>query len=148
MKEEKQEALDDAMRAIQMQYGNSVQKGKLPADEAQSRLLRILPQLSYANFETADVIVEAAFENLEVKRTLFAESGQLAKPSAILATNTSYLNIDEVAEECSRPANVIGLHFFNPANAMRLVEVVPGRLQRRRLPLPLLRSRISWAKWR
>jgi 3-hydroxyacyl-CoA dehydrogenase len=127
LKEEKHEALDNAMKAIQTHYENSVQKGRLPADEAQSRLARILPQIDYAGIETAGVIVEAAFENLEVKRKVFAELGPLTKPSAILATNTSYLNIDEIAETCSRPENVIGLHFFNPANVMRLVEVVPGK---------------------
>ena len=127
LKDEKREALDSAMRAIQMLYEHSVQKGRVPAEEAQSRLSRIRPQIDYSGFETAEVIVEAAFENLEVKRTVFAELGPLAKSGAILATNTSYLNVDEIAERCSRAENVIGLHFFNPANVMRLVEVVPGK---------------------
>ena len=92
-----------------------------------SRLSMIQPQFDYAGFDIADMILEAAFENIEVKKALFAELGGIAKPSAILATNTSYLNIDEIAEACSRPESVIGLHFFSPANVMRLLEVVPGK---------------------
>jgi len=131
LKEVKQEALEAALKAIQTTYQASVAKGKISSDEMQSRLSRIHPQLDYAGFEAADIVVEAAFENVEVKQGVFRELGPLTKPTAILASNTSYLNINEMAQACSRPDNVVGLHFFSPANVMRLVEVVPGKLTAR-----------------
>ena len=127
LKEAKQDALEAAMKAIEATYQGSVEKGRITADEMRNRLSKIQPRLDYAGFEDADIIIEAAFENLEVKRALFAELGWIAKPGAILATNTSYLNIDEIAQACARPERVIGLHFFSPANVMRLLEVVPGK---------------------
>jgi 3-hydroxyacyl-CoA dehydrogenase len=127
LKEAKQDALEAAMKAIEATYQGSVEKGRITTDEMRNRLSKIQPRLDYAGFEDADIIIEAAFENLEVKRALFAELGGIAKPDAILATNTSYLNIDEIAEACPRLESVIGLHFFSPANVMRLLEVVPGK---------------------
>ncbi len=127
VKETKPEVLEAAMRSIQAIYQGSVQKGRISEDEMRGRLSKIQPQLDYSGFDAADIVIEAAFENIDVKRSVFAELGGLAKPRAILATNTSYLNIDEIAQACSRPERVIGLHFFSPANVMRLVEVVPGR---------------------
>ena len=127
LKETKPEALQAAMKSIQAIYQGSVQKGRISEEEMRRRLSNIQPQLDYAGFDAADIIIEAAFENIEVKRAVFAELGVLAKPGAILATNTSYLNIDEIAEACSSPESVIGLHFFSPANVMRLLEVVPGK---------------------
>ena len=127
LKETKPEALQAALQSIQAIYQGSVQKGRISEEEMRRRLSNIQPQLDYAGFDAADIIIEAAFENIEVKRAVFAELGVLAKPGAILATNTSYLNIDEIAEACSSPENVIGLHFFSPANVMRLVEIVPGK---------------------
>jgi len=127
LKDAKQDVLDVSMKAIEATYQGSVQKGRITADEMQNRLSKIQPRLDYAGFENADIIIEAAFESLEVKRAVFAELGGIAKPGAILATNTSYLNIDEIAEACARPESVIGLHFFSPANVMRLLEVVPGK---------------------
>ena len=87
----------------------------------------IQPQLDYTGFDAADIVIEAAFENLDVKRSVFAELDDTTKGGAILATNTSYLDIDEISRASSRPRAVVGLHFFCPANVMRLVEVVPGR---------------------
>ena len=127
LKETNPEALQAAMQSIQAIYQGSVQKGRISEEEMRRRLSNIQPQLDYAGFDAADIIIEAAFENIEVKRAVFAELGVLAKPGAILATNTSYLNIDEIAEACSSPESVIGLHFFSPANVMRLLEVVPGK---------------------
>jgi 3-hydroxyacyl-CoA dehydrogenase len=127
LKDAKREALEAAMKSIEAIYQGSVQKGRISADEMRSRLSRIQPRLDYAGFDTADIILEAAFENIQVKRAVFADLGGLAKPNAILATNTSYLNVDGIAEACSRPERVIGLHFFSPANVMRLLEVVPGK---------------------
>ena len=127
LKDPKQDALEAAMKAIEATYQGSVEKGRITADEMENRLSKIQPRLDYAGFENADFIIETAFENLEVKRAVFAELGGIAKPGAILATNTSYLNIDEIAEACAWPERVIGLHFFSPANVMRLLEVVPGK---------------------
>jgi 3-hydroxyacyl-CoA dehydrogenase len=116
LKDAKQDALEAAMKAIEATYQGSVDKGKITADEMRNRLSKIQPRLDYAGFEDAEIIIEAAFESLEVKRAVFAELGEIAKPGAILATNTSYLNIDEIAQAFVRPGRVIGLHFFSPAN--------------------------------
>jgi len=127
LKDTKQDALAASMNAIQEIYRGSVQKARISADEMQNRLARIQPQLDYTGFEDVDIVIEAAFESLEVKRAVFAELSGLARHGTILATNTSYLSIDEIAGACSRPESVIGLHFFSPANVMRLLEVVPGK---------------------
>jgi 3-hydroxyacyl-CoA dehydrogenase len=123
----KQEALDAAMKAILATYQSSVIKGRITFQEMQNRLQRITPKLGYAGFDRADIVIEAAFENIDVKRAVFAQLGKVTRSSSILATNTSYLNIDEIAEPCSRVENVIGLHFFSPANVMRLLEVIPAK---------------------
>jgi 3-hydroxyacyl-CoA dehydrogenase len=83
--------------------------------------------LSYAGFEDADIIVEAVFEGMALKKQVFAEIDAIAKPSCILASNTSYLDIDEIASATGRPGMVLGNHFFSPANVMRLLEVVRGK---------------------
>jgi 3-hydroxyacyl-CoA dehydrogenase len=127
LKDTTQEALDAGMKAIGAAYQSSVQKGRIPADAMRSRLSSIRPQLDYAGFDTADIVVEAAFEKMPVKKAVFAELGGIAKAGAILASNTSYLNIDEIAGASGRPESVIGLHFFSPAQVMRLLEVVPGK---------------------
>jgi 3-hydroxyacyl-CoA dehydrogenase len=100
----------------------------MSTEEMQVRQSRIRPQVEYSAFDECDIVVEAAFEDIEVKRAIFSELSAVAKPSAILATNTSYQNIDEIARASSRPECVIGLHFFSPASVMRLVEVVPGKM--------------------
>lgn len=115
-----------AFHAIHSIYENSVRKGRFSSDEMQSRLSRIRLQLDHQGFGEADIVVEAAFENIEVKKAVFRELGPLTKATATLATNTSYLNVDHIAAACARPESVIGLHFFSPANVMRLIEVVPG----------------------
>jgi|SRR5579862_1894261 len=127
IKEAKPEALDSALAAIRAIYQGSVKKGRITEEEMGHRLSSIRPQLDYEGFDTVDIVVEAAFENIDIKRALFAELDGLVSPNAILATNTSYLSIDEIAQACSRAERIIGLHFFSPANVMRLVEVVPGR---------------------
>jgi len=127
LKDTKQEALDAAIRSIESSYRSSAQKGRIAADEAERRLARIQARPDYAGFNRADIVVEGVFENIEVKRAVFAELDPIVKTSAVLATNTSYLNIDEIAEASARPERVMGLHFFGPAHVMRLVEVVPGR---------------------
>jgi 3-hydroxyacyl-CoA dehydrogenase len=128
LKDTKQEALQSAMKAIEAAYQSSVHKARISEDEMRSRLTRIAPQLDYTGFDAADIVIEAAFENIGVKRAVFAELGTVTNSRAILATNTSYLNIDDIAEPCSRPEKVIGLHFFSPAHVMRLLEIVPGKV--------------------
>ena len=126
MKETSQEALDRGMATIRGNYAASVMKGRFPQETMDRRLALITPQLGYNGFEEADVIVEAVFENMALKKSVFAELDGIAKPSCILATNTSTLDIDEIASVTKRPEMVLGLHFFSPANVMRLLEVVRG----------------------
>lgn len=120
------EALERGMAAIRSNYSISVQRGRLSAQEAGERLARIRPQLDYSGFEQADLIVEAVFEDLELKKRVFAELDEAARPGAILASNTSSLDIDRMASATRRPDRVLGLHFFNPAQVMRLLEIVRG----------------------
>jgi 3-hydroxyacyl-CoA dehydrogenase len=124
--ETKQEALDRGLANIRRNYAGTVAKGKLAQAEADARVARIEPTLELECTAEADLVIEAVFEDMEVKKSLFARLDALGKPEAILATNTSRLDVDEIARSTSRPASVIGLHFFSPANVMRLVEVVRG----------------------
>lgn len=116
-----------AMDAIAKLYARSVKSGRFTQAEADTRLSRIRPVIGFADFDTADVIVEAVYENLRVKQAVFAEIDRVARPGCVLATNTSTLNIDLIAQATERPEWVIGMHFFSPANVMRLLEVVRGR---------------------
>ena len=124
IKETTQEALDRGMATIRRNYS------RLPPETAAQRLALITPQLTYYAFDQADLIIEAVFENLAVKQQVFRDLDAIAKPSCVLATNTSSLNIDQIASATHRPEMVIGLHFFSPANIMRLVEIVPGKATR------------------
>jgi 3-hydroxyacyl-CoA dehydrogenase len=120
------EALDRAMKNIRRNYENSVKRGRITAEAAEQRLGLIHSQPDYGGFETADIIIEAVFENLALKKQIFAALDSVAKADCVLASNTSTLSIDEIASALSDPARVAGLHFFSPANVMRLVEVVRG----------------------
>lgn len=120
------EALERGMAAIRRNYSISVERGRLGSQEAGERLARIRPQLDYSGFEEADIIVEAVFEELELKKRVFAELDAVAQAGAILASNTSSLDIDEMAAVTRRADRVLGLHFFNPAQVMRLLEIVRG----------------------
>ena len=120
-------ALDRGMARIRSNYASTVAKGRLSPEAAEQRLSLIKPQLSYDGFEHADIIVEAVFERMDVKKQVFAEIDAIAKPGCILATNTSSLDVDEIASATARPETVIGTHFFSPANVMRLLEVVRGK---------------------
>jgi 3-hydroxyacyl-CoA dehydrogenase len=125
--EMKQEALDKGVATIRKNYENSAKKGKLTAEQVEQRMALITPAVDdYARFADADLVIEAVFENMEVKEQVFRKLDEECKPGAILASNTSYLNIDRIAEFTKRPADVLGLHFFSPANVMRLLEVVRG----------------------
>ncbi|ADV01012.1 3-hydroxyacyl-CoA dehydrogenase [Alicycliphilus denitrificans] len=122
-----QEALDRGMATIAKNYDGTVAKGKLAREEADARLARITPTLEFERVADADLVIEAVFESMEVKKELFRKLDALCKADAILATNTSRLDVNEIAATTARPASVIGLHFFSPANVMRLVEVVRGQ---------------------
>jgi 3-hydroxyacyl-CoA dehydrogenase len=122
-----QSALDRGSARIAGIYDAQVKKGKLTAAERERRLARLRPTLSYDAIGQADVVIEAVFESLDVKHGVFTELDRVMKPGAILATNTSSLDLDTIAGFTRRPADVLGLHFFSPANVMRLLEVVRGR---------------------
>ncbi len=124
--EMKQEALDRGVATIRKNYENTAAKGRMTADDVEARMGLLTPSLDLDALSAADLIVEAVFENMDIKKEVFGKLDRLAKPGAILASNTSYLNVDEIAAATSRPESVVGLHFFSPANVMRLLEVVRG----------------------
>ena len=124
--EMRQEALDKGMATIRKNYENSMKKGKLTPAQVEQRMALVTPTLAYDGFREADLVIEAVFENIEVKQTVFRRLDEVCKPGAILASNTSYLDLDKIASFTKRPQDVIGLHFFSPANVMRLLEIVRG----------------------
>jgi 3-hydroxyacyl-CoA dehydrogenase len=126
VKDADQDALDRGMRTIHQNYEASASKGRFSREVMEQRLALIHPQLGYEGFEAVDLIIEAVFENMALKRQIFAEIDKIAGPDCILATNTSTLNIDEIAAATARPHMVIGTHFFSPAHVMRLLEIVRG----------------------
>ncbi len=127
LKEAEQGALDRGLATIRKNYAATVQKGRLSQEQMDQRLARIQPTLTYDGFKDADIVVEAVFEGMELKKQVFAELDRLTRPDAILASNTSTLDIDAIASATSRPQQVIGHHFFSPANVMRLLEIVRGK---------------------
>ncbi len=122
----KEDALDNGMATIRRNYEGSLKRGRLSADAVEQRIRLIRPQLGFDHLE-AELVIEAVFENLSLKKQVFASLDAATKPGCILATNTSTLDIDDIASATRRPQSVIGLHFFSPANVMRLVEIVRGR---------------------
>lgn len=127
VKEPDQAALDRGFANIQKNYASSVKRGRFTQQFVDERLKLIQPVLNYNGFEKADMIIEAVFEEMSLKKQVFGELDRVAKPGAILASNTSTLDIDEIASATSRPQFVIGTHFFSPANVMRLLEIVRGK---------------------
>jgi 3-hydroxyacyl-CoA dehydrogenase len=127
LKDVDQAAIDRGMAIIKKNYESSVKKGRFSQAVMDQRMALIHPQLTYEGFERADLILEAAFESMDVKKRIFGEIDKIAKPDCVLATNTSTLDIDEIASATGFPGMVIGLHFFSPANVMRLVEIVRGK---------------------
>ncbi len=113
-----------ASATITRNIDGAVKRGKLAAEKRDATLARLAPTTDMAALKDADLIVEAVFENMEVKKAIFARLDAIARPGAVLASNTSYLNIDEIAAVTSRPGDVLGLHFFSPAHVMRLLEIV------------------------
>ncbi len=124
--EMKQEALDRGLGVIRKNYENTARKGRLTQDDVEKRMAALTGSLDLSELADCDLIIEAVFENMDIKKDIFGKLDKIAKPGAILATNTSYLNVDEIASATSRPESVIGLHFFSPANVMRLLEIVRG----------------------
>jgi len=122
-----QEALDRGLAVVRGNYQRSSDKGRFPQDEVEARMARFDGRLAIADLADCDLIIEAVFENMELKRKIFTELDAVMKPGAILATNTSALDINEIAGMTKRPEDVIGLHFFSPANVMKLLEIVRAK---------------------
>jgi len=127
LKDADQAALDRGRATIQKNYATSVKRGRFTQEFVDERMKLIKPTLTYSDFANADMVIEAVFETMPVKKEVFAELDRVCKRGAILASNTSTLNIDEIAASTSRAEFVIGTHFFSPANVMRLLELVRGR---------------------
>jgi len=125
--EMKQEAIDRGVGIIRKNYEAQVAKGKLSQEKYDARMALLSTTLSYDDIAQADMVIEAVFEDFGVKSQVFAKLDQVMKPGAILASNTSTLDVDKIAEVTQRPADVVGLHFFSPANVMRLLEVVRSK---------------------
>ncbi len=125
--ETKQEALDRGVATIRKNYEAQVKKGKLKEDKYAQRMALLSTTLSYDDLKDCDLIIEAVFEELGVKEAVFKQLDGVAKPGAILASNTSTLDVDKIAAFTQRPQDVVGMHFFSPANVMKLLEVVRGK---------------------
>jgi 3-hydroxyacyl-CoA dehydrogenase len=126
--ERDQETLDRGVDRIRAVYKRLVQSARMTPDEMERRLARLTPSLAVEALAQADLVIEAVFEDMAVKQAMFRELDRVLKPGAVLASNTSYLNLDALAGVTGRPSDVVGLHFFAPANIMRLLEVVRGQL--------------------
>jgi 3-hydroxyacyl-CoA dehydrogenase len=124
--EMQQEALDRGTGVMRKNYEASAAKGRIKPDAPDKAMGLLTPTLSLDDLADCDLIIEAVYENMEVKKEIFTKLDAIAKPGAILATNTSYLNVDEIAAVTKRPEDVVGMHFFSPANVMKLLEVVRG----------------------
>jgi 3-hydroxyacyl-CoA dehydrogenase len=127
MLEMKQDALDRGVATIRKNYEAQVKKGKLKQDKYEQRMALLSTTLSYGDLKDADLIIEAVFEEMGVKEKVFKALDEVAKPGAILASNTSTLDVDQIAAFTKRPQDVVGMHFFSPANVMKLLEVVRGK---------------------
>jgi len=125
--EMKQEALDRGIATIRGNYESSAKKGRLTARQVEERMALLKPTLSYDDLKDADMVIEAVFEDIAVKEAVFRRLDEVMKPGAILASNTSTLDVNKIADFTRRPQDVVGTHFFSPANVMKLLEVVRGR---------------------
>ena len=125
--ETKQEALDKGVATIRKNYEGSVKRGKLAPEKLQQNMALLRPTLSYDDVQAADLVIEAVFEDMAVKRAVFEKLDSVMKPGAILATNTSTLDVNQIARFTQRAQDVVGTHFFSPANIMKLLEVVRGK---------------------
>ena len=122
-----QENLDRGMGVIRKNYDASAAKGRFKPEQVESFMGALTPTLNLEDLADCDLIIEAIYESMDVKKETFAKLDAIAKPGAILASNTSYLNVDEIAASTKRPGDVLGMHFFSPANVMKLLEVVRGK---------------------
>jgi 3-hydroxyacyl-CoA dehydrogenase len=118
--------LERGVATIRKNYEATATKGRMTADQVEQAMALLRPTLDFGALAACDLVIEAVYENMEVKKDVFVRLDAIAKPGAILASNTSYLDIDQIAASTARPQDVVGLHFFSPANVMRLVEVVRG----------------------
>jgi len=125
--EQQQEALDRGTGVMLKNYQATASKGKMTQEQVGKAMGLLTPTLSLEDLADCDLIIEAVFENMDVKKDIFGKLDRIAKPGAILASNTSYLDINEIAASTARPQDVLGLHFFSPANIMKLLEVVRGQ---------------------
>jgi 3-hydroxyacyl-CoA dehydrogenase len=142
LKDADQVALDRGLETICRNYERSVKNGRLTPVAAADRIALISPQLGWEGFENTDIIIEAVFESLAIKKQVFAEIDRIAKRECVLASNTSTLDIDAIAAATSRPQMVVGTHFFSPANVMRLVEIVRGKATEK----PVIATAMALAK--
>ena len=124
--ETKQDALDRGTGVMLKNYQATAAKGRMTAEQVGQAMSLLTPTLSLEDLADCDLVIEAVFEQMEIKKEIFGKLDRICKPGAILASNTSYLNVDEIAASTSRPQDVLGLHFFSPANVMKLLEVVRG----------------------
>ncbi|MDQ2095851.1 3-hydroxyacyl-CoA dehydrogenase NAD-binding domain-containing protein [Rhodalgimonas zhirmunskyi] len=124
MVERDAESIEKGQQNVEKVYDRDIEKGRKTPEQKAAIMARYTPSTSYEDLGDADLIIEAVFENMDVKKEVFGILDKVAKPGAVLASNTSYLNIDEIASATSRPQDVIGLHFFSPANIMKLLEIV------------------------
>lgn len=121
-----QENLDRGVGVIRKNYENSAAKGRFTTEQVEGMMGLLTPSLSLADLADCDLVIEAVYESMDVKKEVFGKLDAICKPGAILASNTSYLDVDEIAGSTSRPQDVVGMHFFSPANVMKLLEVVRG----------------------
>ena len=138
--ERDQAALDRGLGVVRKNYERSASRGSIPAEAVEQRMALITGSTDKADFATCDIVIEAVFEDMELKKSIFRELDEICKPGAILATNTSALDVNEIAAVTSRPESVIGMHFFSPANVMKLLEVRPRR--------EVVATRSSRRRWR
>ena len=124
--EVKEDALERGVAVIRKNYENTAKKGRITDEQVEQRMALIQPTLSYDDLSDVDLVIEAVFENMDVKEAVFSELDRVCKPGAILATNTSTLDVDRIASFTQRPEDVMGMHFFSPANVMKLLENVRG----------------------
>ena len=124
--ETSREALDRGVSIMRRNYENTAKKGRLTMEEVEKRMGRLTPSLDFGALAEADLVIEAVYEDMDLKKSVFERLDGIAKPGAILASNTSYLDIDAIGAMTKRPEDVLGMHFFSPANVMRLLEIVRG----------------------
>ena len=124
--EQEQAALDRGVAVMAKNYEASVKRGRIEAADAAAAMARLTPSLSFDDLADCDLVIEAVYESMDVKKDVFGRLDAIVKPGAILASNTSYLDVNEIAAATKRPEAVLGMHFFSPANIMKLLEVVRG----------------------